>query len=85
MTETHSQPGPMRPNAVFVSWPTFKALGYIARASSGQRDALAEEILSAWIIQNNPEVNGFLLKRESDEKQFEKDLAVKLKLNPITG
>jgi hypothetical protein len=68
-----------RPASVYVSWPLFKALGYVAKASDVSRDRLAHQIILAWLQANHSDVLAFLDKREDEENEFRDQLKTKLK------
>lgn len=73
----------VRPNTIFISWQSKKALDYIAKATGQNRDEIAEQVLADWIQANHPNVVAFLRQRYEQDKQFIKDLKATLPAPPL--
>ena len=64
----------IRPNTIYVSWPTHKALDYLAKAQAVGRDEIAEKILADWIKDNYPKIVEHVKKRFDEDKAFVKTM-----------
>lgn len=71
--------GPVRDSSVYVSWQTLKALRMVGKASELPPDALANDVLRAWLLEKHPGVVQHIETQQTVSDEFQKGLKERLK------
>lgn len=79
MTDEPKFTGPVRSDAVYLSWQSRTGLNYIARAQGITTDELADTILADWLKANHLEVVEHMKARTESDNEFRKTLEKQLK------
>jgi len=72
--------GPVRDSSIWVSWQTLKALRMIGKASEIPPDALANDVLRAWLLEKHPTVVQHIEAQQQAADDFQKGLKEQLRV-----